>query len=164
MKMIVRGLLTLLIPVFVSAQKDLPSVSLRSNGEGDINIKSLCDTATRPIIISFWATWCGPCLNELDAISEAYEEWQAATGVQLIAVSIDDARSSGRAASLAAGKGWSYTILFDENQELKRGLNIANVPATLVIYKGKVIYSHNSYHPGDEAELLSVIEKAVNKS
>lgn len=53
----------------------------------------------KPMIISFWATWCKPCNRELNAIKEVYEEWQEETGVKLIAVSIDDARSASRKAS-----------------------------------------------------------------
>ena len=50
----------------------------------------------RPMIISFWATWCKPCNRELNAIKEVYEEWQEETGVKLVAISIDDSRSASK--------------------------------------------------------------------
>lgn len=158
MKKPVQALVAIILPVLCWSQKSVPDITLRSNRNVEINLKKLADTASHPIIISFWATWCSPCINELDAISEMYSDWQSETGVELIAVSIDDARSTSRANTLATGKGWNYTILFDENQELKRALNIANVPATLVLYKGAIVYTHNSYHPGDEDEVFEKIK------
>ena len=75
----------------VSAFAELPSVQLK-----DIDGKRV-DTAKlnndgKPYIISFFATWCKPCLRELDAVNEVYADWQEETGVKLIAVSIDKAQ------------------------------------------------------------------------
>ena len=50
----------------------------------------------KPYILSFWATWCKPCLRELNTIKEVYEDWQEETGVKIIAVSIDDSRGDSR--------------------------------------------------------------------
>ena len=44
----------------------------------------------KPFIIDFWATWCKPCVAELDAINENYKQWQEETGIKVFAVSIDD--------------------------------------------------------------------------
>ena len=55
---------------------------------------SIINNDGKPIIVSFWATWCKPCNRELNAIKEVYEEWQEETGVKLVAISIDDARSA----------------------------------------------------------------------
>ena len=48
------------------------------------------------VVLSFWATWCVPCINELDAISEVYEEWVDETQVKLIAIATDDTRTKKR--------------------------------------------------------------------
>lgn len=161
MKSITPVVLLILLPALSWSQKSIPDISLRSNKNEEINLKKFADTVSHPVIISFWATWCTPCMNELEAFNESYEQWQDETGVEVIAVSIDDARSTSRANSLAIGKGWNYTILFDENQELKRALNIANVPATIIIHKGEIIYTHNSYHPGDEEELYEKVRSLI---
>ena len=75
-------------------------------------------------VLSFWATWCVPCINELDAISDIYEEWQEDLNVEVIAVSTDDSRTQKRIRPMINGKGWEYKILLDKNNDLKRALNI----------------------------------------
>ena len=86
--------------------------------------KKSVDTKTfnndgKPIVISFWATWCKPCAKELDAITEVYDDWQEETGVKVFAVSIDDSRNANKVAPFANGKDWPFEIYMDANQDLK---------------------------------------------
>ena len=112
----------------------------------------------KPMIISFWATWCKPCVRELTAISEVYEDWQEETGVKLIAVSIDDARNMTKVLPFINSKGWEFDILLDPNQEFKRAMNVNNVPHTFLIDgNGNIVYQHNSYAEGDEDDLYEMI-------
>ena len=73
----------------------------------------------KPFIISFWATWCKPCVKELTAIADVYEDWQTETGVKVYAVSIDDSRSSAQVKTLVNGKGWTYDVLLDQNADFR---------------------------------------------
>lgn len=116
----------------------------------------------KPIIISFWATWCKPCHVELNTINEVYEEWQNETGVKLVAVSIDDARSANKVKPDVAGMGWEYEIYLDQNQDFKRAMNVVNPPHTFVINgKGEIVYQHAAFVPGDEDELYEAVKKAA---
>ncbi len=116
----------------------------------------------KPIIISFWATWCKPCKKELDAISENFAQWQKETGVKLIAISIDDSRSSARVGTDAKSHGWDYEVYIDENQDFKRAMNVNNPPHTFVIDgKGNVVWQHNGYFEGDEDHLYEVLKKVA---
>lgn len=144
------------------SQSKMPNVTLKDLNGKTVNI-SKYNSYEKPVIISFWATWCGPCLKELAAIHEVYPQWQKETGVELVAVSIDDARTKARVKPQVNGKSWKYTVLLDENQDLKRSLNIVNVPYTIVMYKGKIVYSHSSYTPGIENELYAKVKSAIGK-
>lgn len=116
----------------------------------------------KPLIVSFWATWCKPCIKELTAISEKLPDWQKETGVQLVAVSIDDSRSSSKVAPFVSGRGWDFRVLLDVNGDLKRALNVINVPHTFLYDgKGKLYWQHTSYAEGDEEEVIRKIREMV---
>ena len=75
-----------------SQNRTLPKVDLKTLDNNTFNTSDF-DNDGKPIVISFWATWCKPCIKELNNIAEVYEDWQDETGVKVIAISIDDARN-----------------------------------------------------------------------
>lgn len=152
--------LTLLFSLALTAQtgKSLPQIKLKDLSGKTVDVSQLTNNG-KPIIISFWATWCSPCKRELNTIADEYEDWQDETGVELIAVSIDDARSTGRVEPYVNGQDWEYDILLDPNGDLKRAMNVNNVPHTFLIDgNGKIVWQHNNYVPGDEEELYEKVK------
>jgi cytochrome c biogenesis protein CcmG/thiol:disulfide interchange protein DsbE len=157
----------LFVLIFISslslvAQEKLnvfPSVDIK-NIEGKIINTDEFDNGGKPIIVSFWATWCKPCAKELDAISEVYDEWQDETGVRLLAISIDDARNTAKIAPFANGKDWPYEVYLDANSDLKRALNVNAIPHTFLLNgKKEIVWQHTSYFDGDEDELFEEVQK-----
>jgi peroxiredoxin len=139
----------------------IPAATLKKLDGTKINSNSFSNNG-KPIIISFWATWCKPCKKELDAIAESYPEWVKETGVKLIAISIDDVRSSSKVVTDVKTKGWQYEVYLDENQDFKRAMNVNNVPHTFLIDgQGHIVWSHNSYSEGDEDKLYENIMSLI---
>ena len=142
-----------IITVGLFGQTSVPDIDVKDMEGNNVSFKSAIDT-NKLTIVSFWATWCGPCIKELEAINEVYEEWQTEYNVDLIAVSIDDSRNSKKVKPKVLGLGWEYTVLLDENSDLARAMNVVNPPMLFVInQKGKVVYTHAGYSPGSEDEL-----------
>jgi len=143
-------------------EKEIPSVLLKDISGNRFNTAEL-ENNGKPIVISFWATWCSPCKRELNTIADLYEDWQDETGVELYAVSIDDSRTINSVEPYVNGKGWEYKILMDPNSDFRRAMGVNNVPHTFVIMNGKIIYSHNNYAPGDEDRLYDILLKLKSK-
>ena len=156
-----RFLLSLAILVSAAAAAQVPSVTVENVKGEPFNTKTLLDEGT-PMIVSFWSTTCKPCILELDAVYDALPDWKEEADFRVVAVATDDSRMLAKARSLSEGRGWAedFVLLFDKNKDFMRAMNVSLVPHVFVIdVKGKIVYSHTSYTPGSELELLEVIKK-----
>ena len=155
-------LLSLALLVSAVAVAQVPSVTVE-NAKGESFDTSLLLEEGTPMIVSFWSTSCKPCIRELDAIYDALPDWLDEVKFRVVAVSTDDSRLLAKAKSFAEGRGWGeeYVLLFDKNQDFMRAMNVSVVPHVFVLdAKGKIVYSHTSYVPGNELELFEAIKKS----
>lgn len=159
MKQLSLIFLALLTYTLSAAQSDLPQVKIKQLSGSELLFSAIASNSDTALIVSFWATWCIPCITELETINDQLEERRLVTPFQLIAISIDDTRSAARVPSFVKGRGWNFPIYLDTNSDLKRALNINDIPHILIIKKGKIIYQHTGYVPGNEEELFEVISK-----
>ena len=154
--------LVLNVMLFICAlgfsQNKLPSLTLKNLEGTTVSTTQNFIEKDKIYIYCFWATWCAPCIQELDEISEVYDEWKSQANVEVIAVSIDDARTNKRVKPLVNGKGWEYTILMDTNQDFKRALSIVNIPYTIVVKNNKIVHIQNGYVPGSEVDLYEKLK------
>ncbi len=150
---------------FLSAQNTtkLPSIEVTKLDGEKVDISTLVGNG-KIVVINFWATWCVPCKKELTNINEMYEEWQKKYGVEIIAVSIDDSKNTQKVKTTVDGAGWTYTVLLDPNQDLKRALNFQAPPYSLVIDKdGNIVDTHAGYVDGDEFLLEEKLKELAAK-
>ena len=143
------------------ATRKIPAVDVKTVDGQTFNTEKIFNDG-KPIVISFWATWCSPCKKELNAIAEVFDEWKEATGVKLIAMSIDDSRNMNKVGPYVNGRAWEFDVYIDPNQDFKRAMNVNNVPHTFLINgKGEIVWQHNSYADGDELKLYELIKKVA---
>ena len=140
------------------SQKTLPNISLKTFEGEKVSVTEL-SSDNKIAVISLWATWCVPCIKELDAINELYDEWKAEVDFEVYAISVDDSRSVKRAKALVNGKGWEHNILLDTNQNLKRALGASAIPETIIVKNNEILYQHTGYRNGDEYELFEKLKK-----
>ncbi|HLO72476.1 MAG TPA: TlpA disulfide reductase family protein [Flavobacterium sp.] len=151
------ALFLLFVGNFMYSQQEFPAVNVKSI-DGETITTSSFSEKDKLYVFSFWATWCAPCIQELEAISEVYEDWKIQLNVEIIAVATDDSRTQKRVKPLVNGKGWNYTILLDSNQDLKRKLSIANIPYLVVVKNNQIVFIQNGHTPGAEEELLAKLK------
>ena len=160
MKKTLLTLVACFVALSIFAQnKSLPSANVKTLEGQSLNVQELGKSG-KITIISFWATWCSPCKKELDAIKDYYEDWQKDYDVELIAISVDDARTSAKIPAMVTEKGWKYRVLVDSNKEFQQAANVSSVPHMLVLdQQGNIVFEHTGYAPGDELELEEKIKE-----
>ncbi|MDX1762624.1 MAG: TlpA disulfide reductase family protein [Christiangramia sp.] len=144
------------------SQNVLPPATLKDLDGNEVSFTQI--PTGEPVILALWATWCVPCINELEAIAPLYSEWQELYNVKIYAISIDDARTVNRVRPMVMGKGWEYEILFDTNNDLRRALGAATVPLTLIVKNNEILYRRLGYSPGAEDVLESKLKSLSRKS
>jgi thiol-disulfide isomerase/thioredoxin len=153
------ALLLFFFCTLANAQTTLPDVALTNLEGKPVFMKKDFSETDKLYLISFWATWCGPCINELDELNEVIDDWKKELNLEVIAIATDDARTQKRVKPMVNGKGWGYTILLDTNQDLKRALTIVNIPYTIVVKNNQILHIQNGYVPGSEVELLAKLKQ-----
>jgi peroxiredoxin len=135
-----------------------PDFALRSvSGE---NIR-LSEHLGEVVILNFWATWCGPCRQEMPLLDEIFLKYRRA-GLELFSVNIDDEPE--RAAEMAKTLGVSYPVLFDQRKEAARAFDVGNLPITVLIDRAGVVrYVSDGYKPGYEKRYTERLRELLNE-
>jgi peroxiredoxin len=114
-----------------------------------------------PILISFWATWCKPCKEELPHVQELLEKYEE-QGLTVFAISTDSEKSVAKVKPYIKSHNYTFEVLLDTNSEVARSYYVRSVPFTLIIDKsGKVVYQQLGYRKGDEIKVEEVISKII---
>ncbi len=143
-----------------SSQKSLYNLVIENIDGKETNINEL--SMNKVVIMNFWATWCEPCLKELNAFNKNLNLIEQELNSKLISVSIDDSRTVSRITPMVHGNSWNFEVFPDTNQNIKRSLNIIDIPHTLLIYQNKIVYESTGYLIGDEEILFDKI-RAINR-
>jgi peroxiredoxin len=154
----------LLASIVSSAQsgQTMPSVSLKDIEGKTINTADYSKNG-KITIVTFWATWCTPCKKELMNINDnMLDDWKSKYGVELVAVSTDNAKNVMKVKPYVDGMGWDFDCLLDVNEDLRRAVNAPSVPFTILLDRaGKIVYSHFGYIEGDEYMLEEKIKSVA---
>lgn len=114
----------------------------------------------RPVMLNFWATWCGPCRFEMPFIQEIHEDpaWLE-KDLLIIAVNIGEPASQARA--FMNDFGFTFTVLLDEETEVAKQYNISGIPTTCFIDKDGIIKDIRVGTFRGKAEIEQYLQKLV---
>jgi peroxiredoxin len=152
----------------VFASSSLASGGLEGQTAPDFALKSstgenlrLSEYRGDVVMINFWATWCGPCRQEMPLLDELYGRYSR-VGFNLLGVNIDD--DSRRAMQMIEELGVSFPVLFDAQKEVSRLYEVEAMPVTVIVDRqGTVRYVHHGYKPGYEEKYLDQIRSLLRE-
>ena len=131
---------------------------LRSVGGANIR---LSEHHGEVVLINFWATWCGPCRQEMPLLDELYAKYQRA-GFTLLGVNID--ATAAQAGEMARALKVTYPLLIDARQEVSRSYAIGAMPMTILIDRqGVVRYVSQGFKPGYEKRYAGWLRELLNE-
>jgi cytochrome c biogenesis protein CcmG/thiol:disulfide interchange protein DsbE len=147
------------ISTSVQAQRRFPQVEVKQLNGKFIDLSTIFND-NKPMVLFAWEVTCQPCIVEFTNISKVYEQWKKETDVKIVAVSVDDNRSSPKVKPLSTSRGWYFDIYLDPNQTFKRAMNEPHCPYAFILNgKGEVVWQKGGYTPGDEEIIYDIVKK-----
>ena len=135
-----------------------PAFQLHSSASTDV---SLSDLKGQVVLINFWASWCGPCRQEMPVLEQLYKKYKSA-GFTLIGVNVEP--KSADAEGFLKSTPVSFPVLFDPESKVSRLYEVTGMPSTVIVDRaGKVRYIHHGYKPGEESEYIDQIRSLVRE-
>jgi peroxiredoxin len=137
-----------------------PAPSFTLNGLGG-ETGTLSQYKGQVVMLNFWATWCGPCQQEMPLLDQMYRKYKPA-GFTLIGVNVDKEAPAVR--QLLARRPVSFPVLLDPASQVSNAYHVDEMPSTVLIdRKGNVRFIHRGYKPGDENEYQDRIRQLIRE-
>ncbi|MEO8525676.1 MAG: TlpA disulfide reductase family protein [Caldimonas sp.] len=129
----------------ISPSSAAPDFTLRTMSGPNLR---LAEQRGRVVMVNFWATWCGPCRQEMPQLDRLYQKYKS-SGFVLLGVNVDD--DVLKAADVAGKLGVTFPVLLDTDKAVSRLYDLSTMPSTVLIDRdGKVRYVHRGYLTGYE--------------
>ena len=154
----ITAALAIAVPVLAGTGGPAPQFNLGSREGKDV---SLTQYHGQVVMINFWASWCGPCRQEMPLLEGIYKKYNK-LGFTLLGVNVEP--DSKAAEEWLKATPVSFPILFDKDSKVSKLYDVAGMPSTVIIDRaGKVRVLHRGYKPGDENEYLDSIRSLVRE-
>jgi len=151
------GFLSLGLLAGVDAQAPLDSVQLRTVKGKMVSYSSL--TGKSPLVmICFWSMNSESSISELTAINQRFAKLKQPLNFTMLAICVDDAGLVGRMRNTALQNDWTFDVYADVDGGLQQAFHSTNVPHSLIVNKGEVVYQQSGFEPGSENYLFSKIQ------
>jgi peroxiredoxin len=111
------------------------------------------------VLIDFWATWCGPCKQEMPHLQELYEQYED-RGFVVLAVDVRESVNLVR--PFVSSEGYTFPVLLDSTGNVTRQYGVRGIPAIFIVdTRGVIRKAREGYSPGVEKELARTVESLL---
>ena len=113
------------------------------------------------VLLNFWASWCGPCRQEMPILDRLHQRYEDA-GFAVLGVNVEG--ETAPAQKIVDKTDITFPVLIDEGQSVSELYDLEAMPSTVVIDRdGVVRYYHRGYKPGDEAKYVEVVKTLIRE-
>jgi thiol-disulfide isomerase/thioredoxin len=113
------------------------------------------------VLINFWASWCGPCRQEMPLLSELHDKYKD-MGFTVLGINVEE--NSADARKLLKDMPVSFPVLFDNDSTVSRQYDVVAMPSTVLVDRdGNVRYLHKGYKPGEEDIYLEKVRSLMRE-
>lgn len=142
----------------IELDEPAPDFTLKSNQGSNIR---LADLKGEVVMINFWATWCGPCLQEMPLLNELYQKYESA-GFTLLGVNVEDEEDKAKVNDMMEKLQVSFPILYDVESIASELYSVDAMPSTVFVDReGNFRYVHRGYKPGDEEGYKKIVQALI---
>jgi peroxiredoxin len=141
-----------------SIQGKAPNFTLKSNSGKNVKLSEL---RGQVILLNFWASWCGPCRQEMPLLEKLHKRYSA-LGFTVLGVNVEE--DPRKAKTLLKDISVSFPILFDTSNKVSKQYKVSAMPSTVMIDRdGNMRYLHKGYKPGDEAQYKKWVKQLIRE-
>jgi len=139
-------------------QSPAPDFSLKSVAGENLRLSELRGEV---VLINFWASWCGPCRQEMPVLSELHDRYKT-LGFTVLGVNVEE--DSGKARKLLQEMPVSFPVLLDNESVVSKQYDVVAMPSTVLVDReGNMRYLHKGYKPGLEDVYLQQVRDLVRE-
>lgn len=135
-----------------------PDFALKSHSGNNIRLSELRGEV---VLINFWASWCGPCRQEMPLLDELHNKYKA-LGFTVLGVNVE--QDTYQARKLLKDMPVSFPVLFDESSVVSKQYDVIAMPSTVLVDRnGNMRYLHKGYKPGLEEVYLEQVRELIRE-
>jgi peroxiredoxin len=144
--------------IAATAETPAPDFTLKSNSGENIRLSELRGEV---VLINFWASWCGPCRQEMPILSELHDKYQA-MGFTVLGVNVEE--NSDAARKLLQDMPVNFPVLFDNDSSVSRQYDVAAMPSTVLVDRnGNMRFLHKGYKSGLEDIYMEQVRSLIRE-
>ena len=162
MKNRIAGLVAALVIALPAVAADpsgpAPQFALGAKGGSTINLGQY---KGQVVMLNFWASWCGPCRQEMPLLEDIYKKYNK-LGFTLVGVNVEP--DSKAADDWLKATPVTFPVVYDKDSKVSRLYDVSGMPSTVIIdRKGNLRFLHHGYKPGDEGEYINSIRQLIRE-